>query len=541
MIVRATIFSHVLLALLASSLVAAIDVPPDLTSSAYISKADALLAQGEFNDALQFYDAAVKLEPQNYLSLFKRGATYLSLNRLNHAMSDFDSALEMKSDFDSALMQRGKLRLKMGDWYGARRDFKALSGDQTENIQSVTTAEKETKAAELAKVAGKVDECISHANAAIMYASAYAPLRTLRSECRLARGMIREAVADLSHLINTNLLSPEPHVRVARLQFFYLNERDRAIAQLAKCLHYDPDAKECKRSFREYKKLDRELKKADEIKSKRRWLAYDKAVVSASSDRESLLNKIENIGTAIDKAEHIPSNAAPKELELDLLESVCEAYFESHKWAQGEKYCSRVLQHHPESVSALLFTAQVHLNNEEFQDAIAVLNKAKEATGGQDRRVMDMLRDATVLQKRANSKDYYKVLGVARDADEKTIRKGYRNKTKEFHPDKYRGDLKPEQVEKKMAEINEAYEVLSTPELKQRFDNGDDPNDHASSGGGGGGGGYQGGFNPFQHQQYSGGFQHGGGGGPNFFQQRTYYQQSGGGPHQQGGSFKFQF
>lgn len=67
-----------------------------------------------------------------------------------------------------------------------------------------------------------------------------------------------------------------------------------------------------------------------------------------------------------------------------------------------------------------------------------------------------------------------------------------------------------------MAAVNEAYEVLSKPELRARFDNGDDPND-PTSGHGPGGHGFPGGGFPFGFQQ-SGGmpnmfFQRGGGGG----------------------------
>ena len=71
-----------------------------------------------------------------------------------------------------------------------------------------------------------------------------------------------------------------------------------------------------------------------------------------------------------------------------------------------------------------------------------------------------------------------------------------------------------------MAVVNEAYEVLSNPELRQRFDNGDDPNDPMQ----GQGGPFPGGGHPFAHffQQAagSGGFQFragGGGGGPGGF------------------------
>lgn len=91
------------------------------------------------------------------------------------------------------------------------------------------------------------------------------------------------------------------------------------------------------------------------------------------------------------------------------------------------------------------------------------------------------------MLKQSKAKDYYKVLGVSRDADIKTIKKAYRQKARDAHPDK--GG-----TEEKMAVINEAYEVLSNEELRTRFDNGHDPNDPDS------------GRNPFQQ----GGFPEGG-------------------------------
>lgn len=76
------------------------------------------------------------------------------------------------------------------------------------------------------------------------------------------------------------------------------------------------------------------------------------------------------------------------------------------------------------------------------------------------------------------STDYYKILDISRDADEKTIKKAYRTQTLKYHPDKYKGnDLTPDQIENKMQDINQAYEVLADKELRERYDRGDDPND----------------------------------------------------------------
>jgi len=61
------------------------------------------------------------------------------------------------------------------------------------------------------------------------------------------------------------------------------------------------------------------------------------------------------------------------------------------------------------------------------------------------------------------AKDYYKILGVSRDASEEEIKRAYRKLAQKYHPDKG-GD------EKKFKEINEAYEVLSDKQKRAQYD-----------------------------------------------------------------------
>ncbi|NJM05108.1 J domain-containing protein [Candidatus Gracilibacteria bacterium] len=64
-------------------------------------------------------------------------------------------------------------------------------------------------------------------------------------------------------------------------------------------------------------------------------------------------------------------------------------------------------------------------------------------------------------------KDYYQVLGVARDADDAAIKKAYRKLARNYHPDINPGD---KEAEAKFKEINEAYEVLSDKEKRTKYD-----------------------------------------------------------------------
>src|SRR5262245_43845760 len=63
-------------------------------------------------------------------------------------------------------------------------------------------------------------------------------------------------------------------------------------------------------------------------------------------------------------------------------------------------------------------------------------------------------------------KDYYKILGVDRKADDKTLKSAYRKLARKYHPDVARG----KDTADRFKEINEAYEVLSAPEKRRRYD-----------------------------------------------------------------------
>jgi len=91
-------------------------------------------------------------------------------------------------------------------------------------------------------------------------------------------------------------------------------------------------------------------------------------------------------------------------------------------------------------------------------------------------------------------KDYYEVLGLSKDADEKEIKSAFRKLAKQYHP-----DLNPDnkEAEAKFKEVNEAYEVLSDSDKKAKYDKfghaAFDPNQ-----GFGGGGFSSGGFGGFE-------------------------------------------
>lgn len=114
--------------------------------------------------------------------------------------------------------------------------------------------------------------------------------------------------------------------------------------------------------------------------------------------------------------------------------------------------------------------------------------------------------------------DYYKIMGIPKDTPQKDIRSAYVRRAKQFHPDLHPDDPK---AKAKFQALNEAYNVLSDPDKRKKYDqygeNWEQAEAFEKAGGGGGFGGSSGGtgFEGFDFSQ----FENGGGGFSSFFEQ----------------------
>ncbi|KAI8371260.1 hypothetical protein EDC96DRAFT_557546 [Choanephora cucurbitarum] len=453
------------------------------TAEQYLAEGNHYLMTGKLNDALTSFDAAIQQQPSDYISYYKRATAYLSLGRTNAAIDDFTTILNLKPGFEKALLQRAKLYTADGEFGLAKRDLlehKEFSTNKEVKslFDSVELAESESLLGLKALETKQYDQCIHHMGEVIKIAPQRPQWRMIRAKCHIGKHEIEEAVNDYSRVALLNPSDKQLLYNLASLNYFSLYEPDRALAQVKQCLHYDPEERTCKSLFRLIKRLEKEIKKSRDAFEQKRLATAMNSLIGTSA-KSGVVQEIDGPYQAI--LEAIEATELPKQLHLTLYSLACRIAAGQKDTEKAETWCQATLKLDPNHQDALKQLGEMKLNANDFEGAVRDLEKAFEASEQQDHQIRQLLQRAQQLLRQSKKRDYYKILDVARDADTRTIKKAYRKKAHEWHPDKYSGDLTKEQVESKMADINQAYEVLSDPEKRQQFDHGFDPYDPESN------------------------------------------------------------
>jgi len=145
--------------------------------------------------------------------------------------------------------------------------------------------------------------------------------------------------------------------------------------------------------------------------------------------------------------------------------------------------CDAALKADPTYLKAKKTRAKAVGEGGNWEQAVKELKEIAEADPSPENQ--KEVRNAEMELKKSKRKDYYKILGVEKEADEYQIKRAYKKKALGCHPDKFPGDKAKEEEFKDLSEANE---TLMDPEKRQRYDSGVDLMDPSEMYGGGMGG-----------------------------------------------------
>ncbi|XP_064614788.1 dnaJ homolog subfamily C member 3-like [Liolophura sinensis] len=436
-----------------------------------------LLAAGQLADALSHYHAAVDGDPSNYMTYFKRATVFLALGKSRSALPDLDKVVELKPDFTAARIQRANVLLKQGKLDEAEKDYKTVIEKDPENAEvkghlaEIRPMKEEIQTAHYYYDRGDYEAAISILSRLVEICPWNAELRELRADCYIAMGEYIKAIGDVRSTTKLRNDNTAAYYKVSKLHYD-IGEADESLMEIRECLKLDPDHKQCFPHYKKVKKLVKQLQSARELSNEQRF------------------------EECIDKANQI-LKTEPEVFPyvLRAKSHICHCQSKIGHVRDAVNACNEVLHMDPDNVDALCDRAEAFIADEQYEQGVNDYQKAQ-GIDGESRKVHEGLKKAQKLLKQSLKRDYYKILGVKRNARKKEIIKAYRKLAVQWHPDKFEGDDK-KKAEKMFIDIASAKEVLTDPEKRQKFDNGEDPLDPEQQQGGQGGPFWQQGFNPF--------------------------------------------
>jgi DnaJ family protein C protein 3 len=465
--------------------------------------ADEAFTSNDFDKSLALWAKVIAAEPQSEENYYKRFRVHLKKHDYRKAVSDLTAALEINPKMEKALSQRGKYNIKLGFCADAEKDFVQLkklnpSSKELYQLEDAKMCRHAMSEADKAISRNAQEQARDHLTQAIRHADQSTALLLKRAQSYFASGYFLEAISDAGKALKHES-GNIPALELRGRSYYMIGEFESALNHFRTALKSDPEHKSCKDFHKIIKKAQGYISKADGLRVKK---DYDGQIKELQS-----LMKLDN---------------THKLLALRAKLDIANAYRGQKKFKEAKALVSEVLASNDGVIKAHLLLGYVLLDLEEWDAAVATGKKAAElaqnmqgvegfdinlfstpsldSLGSAD----ELVRKAEAGLKQSKQKDFYKILGVSRQATEREIKKAYHKLALQWHPDKHNTEEEKEIATKKFELIAEAHEVLSNEETRRKYDMGEEVFPNQGGGGGGGGG--------FQHHGFPGGFPFGGGG-----------------------------
>jgi len=418
-----------------------------------------------YREALQRYNEAISLCPGCPAFYGNRAACHMMLGQFVQALEDARTSVQFDPNFVKGYVRVAKCCVALGELHAARQAINtAMSINKDDSVKfdlektSLDFLDKHDANLRVAFEQRDYRKALYHIDQALKIASASQKLKLSRAECLAFLGRYKEAQEVANDLLRNDSTNIEA-IYIRGLCLYYEDNIDKAFTHFQQVLKLAPDHSKAKEAF----------KRARQLKTKK-----------DEGNEAFKANKFEDASRLYSEALLVDSDNKISNSKLYFNRATVLAKLK--KWTQSVEDCNRCLSLDDTYIKAYLRRAKCYMELQKFEEAV----RDYERVHKMDRSNFEyrqLLNQAKHELKKSLRKDYYKILGVDRNANEEEIKKAYKKRALEHHPDRHVGatEEEKEEHEKKFKEIGEAYGVLSDAKQKSRYDAGQDLDSSNSS------------------------------------------------------------
>jgi DnaJ family protein C protein 3 len=339
----------------------------------HLEKGRILLSQGNYNDALTHYQAAVEADKTNYLTYYKRATVLLALGRHKSALDDLNEVIHLKPDFLAARGQRGALLFKQGKLDEAHIDLEFVlrvdpyDAEATHFYTLIDPTRRNIENAYMFFEDHQWPYAVDLLTQILTEVPWDIKLREMRAEAYEKSGDLLGAISDLRA---TSKMRPDNTNAILKLSklHFILGEPEESLMSIRECLKLDPDHKECFAHYKKVKKIAAQVSLMHEFSKNSKYEDCVDKANAALKQKDNISPAIKHLILAtkchcLNKVSFLLSDVS--EIMTNLSISYTEQNGES---SEAIETCSAALETNEHDVNVLCDRAEAHINNEDYDE-----------------------------------------------------------------------------------------------------------------------------------------------------------------------------
>lgn len=449
------------------------------------NRGNSAFKEQNYEQAIELYTESIKLNSHesNYFS--NRGLAYLRLKKYRDSLNDCLKALSLNSDNVKAMLHASKCYIAYGELnqsYDLLTKARSMRPGDTDILDTFNLLE--LIRVNMSKYKENMDkeqyyQALYHIDKVEEFVTEQPELMIKKLEIIILSGNTDRASSMASSMLRSYSSNPEFLVLKGRLHY-YSGAQEVAKKHFMEALRLDPD-------YQPAKNMVRKMRDMDKLKD----------------EANRLFSSCDNLGAIEAYTKLLLEDPANKTYNATVYSNRAAAYMKENDYITALTDINNALKLNPDFTKAYMRRGNIYTHLGKYQEAYADYEIVRERDPHYPE-LEQSIRLTKLEEKKSKRKNYYKILGVEQNSTQNDIKKAYKRAALQWHPDKNSETEERRQLaEKTFKDIGEAYSILSNPEKRSRYDQGEDISEIEGNGGGqdpsevfrmffgGGGGGFK--------------------------------------------------